>query len=56
VRGEDDGYAGVPSGRGGCERSRRGAGVRRLRWSYLCGWRWLDGGNRERRSSDGGGK
>jgi hypothetical protein len=39
VHGEDDGYAGVPGSRGGCERPRRCAGVRRLRWSGLRGWR-----------------
>jgi hypothetical protein len=55
VRGEDDGYTGVPGGRGGCEQPSRCAGVRRLRWSCLRGWRWLDGGNGERRSFGGGG-
>jgi hypothetical protein len=53
VHGEDDGYAGVPGGRGRCERPRRCAEVRRLRWSGLHGWRWLNGVNGERRSFGG---
>jgi hypothetical protein len=39
----------------GCEWPRRCAGARRLLWSGLRGWRWLDRGDAERWSCGGGG-